>query len=241
MKVTMRNNCKQFIWTSIILVFTFGSCVKSGQSGLTVTNAVCYVSVMNQAPYSFATDIYFNGTLVSPTGGIAPEQFSAQYGAVKPGTYTIDFKKAGTDSLLFELPAMAYDTSVFYTLIFYNTAPGSAAVQATRITDDLSPITQASAFYRFFNLSPDMASVNLYLNGTAAEINRTPADNVGNLRYDEFFPLNPAVYNMQVKNTDDSVLATINSIPLSAGDVYTIFLEGTAKAGVNITVLPFAF
>jgi hypothetical protein len=232
---------QQFIWASIILIFTVGGCAKSSASLTSNNNAYCYVSVMNEAPYSFATDIYFNGTLVSPTGGIPPEQYSTSYGQVKPGTYTIDFKKAGTDSLLFEMPAAAYDSSVFYTLIFYNTAAQSPAVQATRITDDFSSVTQTTAFYRFFNLSPDIPSVDLYLNNTVSAQDRTPADNVGNLLYDEFQPVNPAVYSLQVKNANDSVVASISSYPLTAGEAYTIFLQGTVKSGVTLSVLPFAF
>jgi hypothetical protein len=237
----MISNRQHFNWSSIILVFALAGagCVKSSPSG-TVT-AICYVSVINEAPYSSATDIYFNGTLVSANGGIAPGQFSSQYGSVKPGVYTVDFKKTGTDSLLYELPAISYDTSNFYTLILFNTAPQSPAVQAARILDDFSSVTETNAYYRFFNLSPDMPSVNLYLNGTLSQSNRTPADNVSNVVYDEFQPLNPTVYDIQVKNANsDSVLAALPATAMAAGGVYTIFLEGTS-AGVNISVLPAAY
>ncbi|HET6254845.1 MAG TPA: DUF4397 domain-containing protein [Puia sp.] len=221
----------------LVFVLTGAGCVKSSP-GVTVT-PVCYVSVMNEAPYGTATDIYFNGTQVSANGGIPPETFSAQYGSVKPGTYTVDFKKTGTDSLLYDLPAVSYDTSNFYTLIFYNTAPKSPAVSAARILDDFSSVTATNAYYRFFNLSPDMPSVNLYLNGSIAQINRTPADNIANLTYDEFTPVNPTVYSIQAKDVNtDSVLASLNSTPFAAGSVYTIILEGTSAGGVTLTVLP---
>lgn len=237
----MRNSLQHFNWSSIILVFTLvgAGCIKSSP-GLPVT-PVCYVSLMNQAPYSSTADIYFNGTLVSANGGIAPGQFSSQYGSVKPGVYTVDFKKTGTDSLLYELAAASYDTSNFYTLILYNTAPKSPTVQAARILDDFSSVMASTAYYRFFNLSPDMPNVDLYLSGTVAQLNRTPADNVTNPIYDEFQPLNPTVYNIQVKDANsDSVLATLNSTAMAAGSVYTIFLEGTS-AGVILSVLPAAY
>jgi hypothetical protein len=234
----MRNNFQHFIWSSIILVFVSaaGGCVKSGTGSS--STPVCYVSVMNEAPYSSATDIYFNGVVVSPSGGIAPGQFSAQYGSVKPGTYTIDFKVAGTDSLLYELPSVQYDTSSFYTLIFYNTAPKSPAVSAANISDNFSSVTATSAYYRFFNLSPDIPSVDLYLGGTATQFNRTPADNVSNLMYDQFQAISAEAYNIQVmKSGTDSVLAALNATPLAAGTVYTIFLQGTS-GNLNISVLP---
>jgi hypothetical protein len=237
----MKNSHQHLNWSSIILVFSLAGagCVKSSP-GLPVM-PVCYVSLMNQAPYSYTTDIYFNGTLVTTNGGIPPGKFSSQYGSVKPGVYTVDFKKTGTDSLLYELAAASYDTLNFYTLILYNTAPMSPAVQAVRIADDFSSVTASSAYYRFFNLSPDMPSVDLYLNGTISQLNRTPADNVANPVYDEFQPLNAMVYNIQVKDANsDSVLATLPSTAMAAGSVYTIFLEGTS-AGVVLSVLPAAY
>lgn len=219
---------------------TFGGalagCVK-GSTGSNA-NAVCYVSVLNAAPYSSATDIYFNGTKVSPSGGISPGQFSSEYGSLKPGTYTVDFKVAGSDSVLDELPATPYDTSNFYTLIFYNTAPKSPAVSAARILDDFSAVTETSSYYRFFNLNPDMPSVDLYLNGTASQVNRTPADNISNPMYNQFTAISATTYSLQVKDSKtDSVLATSNEFPLSGGSVYTIFLQGTS-ASANIVVLP---
>jgi Domain of unknown function (DUF4397) len=238
----MRDNYQHFIWSSIILVFAsaFGGCIKSTPA--TTATPVCYVSVMNEAPYSSVADVYFNGVLVSPTGGIAPGQFSSEYGSVKPGVYTIDFKVTGTDSLLYELPAAEYDTSNFYTLILYNTAPKSPAVAAASILDNFSSVTATSAYYRFFNLSPDIPSVDLYLSGVESQINRTPADNISNLMYDEFQAVNATTYSVQVKSSStDSVLATANGTTLTEGGVYTIFLEGTSAGGVSISVLPASY
>jgi hypothetical protein len=236
----MRSNGQHFIWSSIILVFalTEAGCVKSSP-GANATAAVCYVSVMNEAPYSSTADIYFNGTLVSNTG-IAPGQFSSQYGSVKPGVYTVDFKVTGTDSLLYELPAAQYDTSNFYTLILYNTGPKSPAVSAVRIIDDFSAITETSAYYRFFNLNPDIPDADLYLNGTTVQTNRTPLD-FTNPANNEFQPLAATGYTIQVKTSiKDSVLASLGATPLAAGSVYTIFLEGTSTSA-TIGVLPAAY
>ncbi|HEV3326598.1 MAG TPA: DUF4397 domain-containing protein [Puia sp.] len=233
----MRNNRQQFFWGSIILLVLLGGagCSKTGSS-LTVT-AVTYVSVINEAPYSGAVDIYLNGTLVSPSGGIAPGQYSTQYGSVKPGVYTVDFKKTGTDSVLYEIPASPFDTTNFYTLILYNSARGSSAVQAVKIADNFSSVTNTSAYYRFFNLSPDVPSANLYLNGSIAQLQRAPADYANNLTYDEFQAVSPGVYTLQVKSpTTDSVLAAHGSIALTAGSVYTIFLSGTDTSVNNLSI-----
>ena len=72
----MRNNRQHFFWSSIILVFVFAGagCIKSSSNSVN-TSAVCYVSIMNEAPYGSAVDIYFNGTLVSASGDFARRIF----------------------------------------------------------------------------------------------------------------------------------------------------------------------
>lgn len=220
----------------LVFVLAGAGCLKSTSSS-TTPNAVCYVSVMNEAPYSSTVDLYFNGTVVSTTGGIAPGQYSSEYGSVKPGNYTVDFKVAGTDSLLYEIPAAAYDSSTFYTLILYNTAPKSPAVAAARIVDDFSSVTQTTnAYYRFFNLSPDAPGVDLYLSSTVAQTNRSPMDNLTNLSYDAFQPINSGTFTINVKKANtDTVLASLNPAEFMPSTVYTIYLNGTSSnLAVNV-------
>lgn len=218
----------------MVFVFAGAGCAKSNSS--VNISAVCYVSVMNEAPYSSTADVYFNGTLVS-SGGIAPGQYSHEYGSVKPGTYTVDFKVTGTDSLLYEIPAAMYDSSTFYTLILYNTAPKSPAVAAARIVDDYSSVTQTTSdYYRFFNLSPDAPAVDLYLNSTVAQAGRSPMDNLISLSYNAFQPISPGTFSINVKKANtDTVLASLNPEELIPSTVYTIFLSGTdTSLAVNV-------
>src|ERR1700753_3438001 len=148
----MRNRRQHFFWSSIILVLLGGS-VGCSKPGATLNfKPVAYITIMNLAPYDGPVDVYLSGTLVSPGGGILPGQVSSQYGQLKPGTYTVDFKKAGTDSLVAEIPAAEYDTLNLYTLVLYNTAAGSAAAGAARIQDDISKVSTNNAYYRFFNM-----------------------------------------------------------------------------------------
>jgi hypothetical protein len=216
----------------LVFVSAGAGCLKANSSTNT-SSGVCYVALMNEAPYSSTMDLYFNGILVSTSGGVAPGEYSSEYGSVKPGNYTVDFKVAGTDSLLYEIPATAYDTSTFYTLILYNTAPKSPAVAAARIVDDYSSVSQTtSAYYRFFNLSPDAPAVDLYLNSSVAQMNRMPMDNLINLSYNAFQPITAGTFAINVnKANTDTVLASLTPSPaeLVPGTVYTIFLSGTAS------------
>jgi hypothetical protein len=236
----MRRKRQHFYWSSIILTLVSGiiGCSKPGATFN--VNPVAYVSLMNLAPYASAVDIYFNGILISPNGGIIPGQFSSEYGQLKPGSYTVDFKKTGTDSLLYELPAAQYDTGNFYTLVLYNTIPDSPAVAAARIEDNLSQVNATSSYYRFFDMSPDGVNVSLSLNGSVAQTNRSPADNVANQAFNQFVSVSPGDYTLQVQNSKDSVVASEANYPFAAGYVYTIFLTGTSK-GMTVSVLPLLF
>jgi len=238
----MINKRQHFYWCSIILLilFTGSGCTKPGVT--TSQTQVAYVSIMNLAAYGSPVDIFFNGNLVSPAGGIAPGQVSTQYGQLKPGSYTIDFKKTGTDSLLYELPASQFDTTTFYTLILYNTMAGSTAVSAVRILDNFSQVNGTSSYYRFFDMTPDAPNVNLYLDGSIAQTNRMPADNVNDQSYQQFLGISPGDHTLQVQNAaTDSVLGTQNNYPFAAGYVYTVYLTGASSKGLTLNVLPVVF
>jgi Domain of unknown function (DUF4397) len=237
----MRNNRQQFIWGSLALFcLAIGGwrCSKAGSSQ--TTTAATYIAVINAASYGPSADIYLNGTVVSSDGGVAPGTYSHAYGTFAPGNYEVQFDKTGTDSVLYDIPSSAYDTASFYTLILYNASPGGTGViDAAKITDNFGSTSQTTANYRFFNLSPDVPSCDLYLNGTLVQIQRTPADNVSNILFDEFQTLAPNSYTIVAKvSGGDSVLATTTTgVDLSTGNVFTIFLSGTNTArGNNLTI-----
>ncbi len=231
----MRSSRQHFFWGTLALFcLTEGwSCSKAG--GYQTTTAVTYVAVINAAPYGPSADIYLNGTVVSSSGGIPPGPYSSSqaYATFAPGNYDVSFDKTGTDSVLYDIPSSPFDTSGFYTLILYNAGPGGTGViDAAKITDNFSSTSQTTANYRFFNLSPDVPSCDLYFNGTLVQMLRTPADNVSNLLFDEFQTLSPNSYTIVAKVAGrDSVLATTTTgVDLSTGNVFTIFLSGTNTA-----------
>lgn len=244
-KSVIRKGVQQFFWCLTLLSFLVigtGGCFKTG--AIQSVAAVTYVSVMNTAPYSPTVDIYLNDTLVSPTGGIPAGQFSMLYGHLKPGNYAVQFKANGTNNILYNIPASAFDINNFYTLMLYNTSPGGGSVNAIKIHDDFSVVTPSNTYYRFFNLSPDAPAVDLYLNTVISQPQRAPADNATNTSFNAFTAIPPQTYSIQVKKTGtDSVLAFANSLSLGAGNVYTIFLTGKYQSTdtLSISVLQASF
>ena len=206
-------------------------CVKTGSGSTTTNNNISFVTLMNMAPYSPSTEVYFNG--IKQTSAISAGSYTSNYGQIPAGAYDIQFKVAGSDSILSEIPSSTYDSLNFYTLILYNTA-GGGQTRSLKINDDFSTLSSSSANYRFFNLSPDVPAVDLYLNSATAEHGRTPADNASYGLYNIFQPLTPGVYTIQAKKAGtDSVIASATSISLLAGSPYTIFLQGTSQSTAN--------
>ena len=213
-----------------IMIGGLSSCIKSGSNSNSSSNVVTFISLMNLA--STSTDIYLNGTKASQTAA-APGFFDQRYEQLTPGAYDIQFKAAGSDSVLAEVPASFYDSLNFNTVILYNNA-GSNTANAVKITDDFSTLNVTSANYRFFNMSPDAPLVDLYFNSTAMQGNRATADNVVNTGYNAFQSVTPGIYNLQVRKAGtDSVIASLSGVSLVAGTASTIFLKGRAANTSN--------
>jgi len=219
-----------------VLVFTGSGCSKAGST--TTTSAVTYLSIIQGAPFSSAANVYLNDTLIT-NSAFNPGTFSPKYGTIRPGNYSVKFKKAGTDSLFDQLVSSPYDTLNFYTLLLYNDATGKAA-HALKIFDDFSSIANNNnAYYRFFNLAPDWPKVNFYIGGTLVQSNRTPADNAGNNSLNAFNAVAAGPIVLSVKDaTTDSVLVTSPSLNMASGTPYTIWITGTkAQNNLSINVL----
>lgn len=211
------------------------SCLKTGTNNTTNSTNVSFVTLMNMAPYSSSTEVFFNDDKKTPA--IPPGSYSTNYGQVTPGAYEVKFKVANSDSLLSDLPNSYYDSLGFYTLILYNPTAGSA-VSSMKITDDFSTLSYSGANYRFFNLCPDFPTVDLYLNGTEVQPGRTLADNANSSYFNSFASITAGGYAIQVKKSGtDSVIATISSVSLQQGNAYTIFLQGSSHNSSNQVAL----
>jgi len=235
--------CNFFKVFGVVMTAVFlSSCLKTGTNNTTNTSNVSFVTLMNMAPYSSSTEVYFNGDKKTPA--IPPGSYSTNYGQVTPGSYDILFKVASADSVLSELPSSHYDSLGFYTLILYNPSAASA-VSSMKIVDDFTTLSFTGANYRFFNLCPDFPVVDLYMNATEVQPGRTLADNANSSYFNTFAPVTAGGYAIQVKKAGtDSVIATISSVGLQAGNAYTFFLQGSphnSNNPVTLSVLQAAY
>lgn len=214
-----------------ILAILGSGCTKATPDPIGPGNvqSTTYVTLMNMAPYTPATEIYLND--MKSTSAVPPGTYQTSYSHLIAGLYDIKFKVAGSDSILAELPSSSYDSLSFYTLILYNTDTVQKTAKAVKILDDFSQISSNYTYWRFFDLCPGLPAIDVYLNGNLMQQNRTSADIAGTAtQYTLFQSLPGNTYNMQVKKAGtDSVLATLGGINLLAGQPYTIFLSGTTS------------
>lgn len=220
----------------------FSGCLKAGSNTNNNSTNISFVTLMNMAPYSSSTEVYFNGDKKTPA--IPPGSYSTSYGQVAPGIYDIKFKVASADSTLAAIPSNFYDSLGFYTLILYNPHSNSA-VNYIRVVDDFTTLSMTGANYRFFNLCPDAPTVDLYLNTTVVQPGRSTGDNASGSYFNSFVPVTAGAYSLTVKKSgSDSVIATIPSVGFQQGNAYTIFLQGSTHNSTNpvtLSVLPAAY
>jgi hypothetical protein len=227
----MRKRTTNLSMTYLCIAFvalTWTGCSKSGSNKN--PGVVTYLSLIHGAPYAGAVNFYLNDTLRSPNP-IATGAFSQLYGTVLPGMYAAKFEKAGTDSVLDKLTASTYDTLNFYTLLLYNDAGGKAA-HALKIFDNFSGVSMnGNAYYRFFHLSPDYSSVNVYFNNTLVQSHRSPADNAVNNALNAFQPVPEGTYTITVADAaTDSVIAISAPSALYQGHSYSVWITGLRSA-----------
>jgi hypothetical protein len=224
---------------SIYLLLLFGSlaaaltgCAKTGMYSTNTATAVSYLTVMNLAPYGDSADIYLGGTKY-PGTPYPVGVYSTAYFKVASGSYDVQFKTPTSDSLLASIPSSAFDSLGLYTLILYNDSTNSV-VKAAKIKDNLSNVRPDSAYFRFFNMSPDMPAVDLYINNTKVQANRTPADNILNSLFNNFQSFPNGYYTIEVRQagTNNTVGTPLNG-SLLQGQIYTIFLEELHKSSGN--------
>ncbi|HTI08534.1 MAG TPA: DUF4397 domain-containing protein [Puia sp.] len=227
--MSKRGMFSQFV-VLIIMIGGLTGCIKSGSSFNNSTSGVTFISILNLS--SSSADIYLNGTKASQNA--APAGFyDPKYEQIKPGAYDIQFKAGGVDSVLADVPSSLYDSLDFNTIILYNAVSGGP-VNAMRIADDFSTLSVSTASYRFFNMSPDVPSVDVFFNGNPAQTHRTTADNASNTGYNSFQSVSPGTYTVDVKKAGtDSVIVSLNGVTLAAGTATTIFLKGRAGNTTN--------
>jgi hypothetical protein len=219
---------------SFVAVLLSG-CLKSVDN--TPQKPKTYISIMHLAPRAptHSVNVFFNTDKVTTTP-IASGAYSGTYSPVDPGFFSISFKENTKDSLITTVPLDRYDSLNFYTIVLYNTDDNR--IESFSIHDDYSGLQNntTKTLYRFFHMSPDIGSVDVYFNNDKLESGRQHADNAFGSAYNQFQLINGNSYSIAVKKAGtDSVIAE-TSKTMDIGQAYTIFLKGVINGTGNNTL-----
>jgi len=218
---------KYRLWAIAALVVTvtgFTACLKSDPAQPQRPQA--YFWFIGAYSTSLTLDVFDNGTKLNSTA--LAFDFVAPYSTVG-GPHVFTFKKNGADSTIAENTNL-YDSLQSYTLVLHGDATTGARL--TRITDDYSATSTSKVNYRFYNLSPSVGPVDLFINDTKLTSNVNYAGQGG---FYSAFTTTDATgsgnVSIKVKAAGkDSVIAQKDNVPLSVGYPYTIYLKGEKNA-----------
>ncbi|HKH59690.1 MAG TPA: DUF4397 domain-containing protein [Flavitalea sp.] len=208
------------------LAFGMSACTKSNIPAPPAARS--YVSILHLAATAPSLEVFFDNTKVS-SNPFTPGAVSAAYNPVDRGNFPIIFKKAGSDSVVANVPSVMYDSLHYYTIFVYN-LQANGPVQAFRIEDDFRNVTLSKSFYRFLHASPNTGAVDLYIDNTKNQTGRILADNTGQVSFNNFLETATGYHNFQVKLAGtDSTIASQANVELLSGAAYTIYLKGLSK------------
>lgn len=202
----------------------FTACLKSVDT--TPQRAVAGIAIINGIVSSTSLDFFDNST----TKPVA-EKLSLGFGnkgyLIYGGIHTFSFTKTGTVTPIIATTTKQFDSTYYYTLVTYGDSTNGTVVS---IKDDFTSAVSGKLNIRFFNLSPNSTSVDLYLEDIKVDSN---VAFIGNSSINTSFkPISNISGTSKIKVKAAGSIASTPSIAetaaanLASGNVYTIFLTG---------------
>jgi hypothetical protein len=199
-----------------MLLLFLSSCIKDNNNY--VAPPVAYLSFVQASTDEPPISFYLNSDLVN---NYQPILYGNHFGYINAyaGARTANFDNAYTGAQLLS-QSITLNQNTYYTLFLANTA---TSPQTLLLLDSLNKPNQGEATIRFVNLSPDAGPVDLVAKGTTT----TTIANKPFLGYSASINVPAGAYQLQVNATGTSTaLATMTTITLGPGGVYTVWLYG---------------
>ncbi len=178
-------------------------------------------------------DAYINGDLVLEAMSFP---FVSDWIELEAGTYTFDIVATGdpvTDALL----SADYDLSSgdWVTLaVIGELNRDTLAIQA--LVDDLNAIPEGEVFVSAFHAISDLAPVNVFVSDTELVRLLSYADASAELDGYASDTILAGDYGIDVQNSDESLLLTLEETTLGAGRAYFLALVGTAENPIFVFI-----
>jgi Domain of unknown function (DUF4397) len=220
------------------------ACSKSNNntgSGGTTNTGTAYVAVVDASPTTSMYSVYGNSTNLTQSSQIGYGSATGEAG----GSPYINFVPGDSIKLTSNGSTYAIDSNYgfvnmgYYTMFVYDTANSSGQLKTLVLNDPSAAPTTGQAEVRFINLSSNSAALFVsFINGTDtirqsnigyAGTGLVSADSLSN-----FTSIAPGTYDVQVSNSEGSVLTDGGSHSFLANGVYTLYAKGYT-GGLNGT------
>ncbi|MDB5017437.1 MAG: hypothetical protein JWQ84_2269 [Mucilaginibacter sp.] len=204
------------------IAISFSSCLKENKS--TYTPPVALVTFIQASPDEPVMDFYLDNNMI-PAGSINYGS-NIDYFQAYTGKRTVYFYNTGTKTKIFS-DTVTFNQNFAYSLFLAN-KPSSPELVV--LTDSISRPDAGNASIRFINLSPDAPAVDLVVKGGSILV-----ANKAYKGHSSFLPIpGDKIYTLEVHRAGTAtVLATIPSLKLNSGFVYTVWFHGLATPANN--------
>lgn len=206
------NNARLTSIFAIVIAIGFSSCKKQEVAEASQS----LVSVYNFSPTVATYDIYLGDTKLNsvaiPFGG------GVKYQTIQPGTYTMNYKTAGTATTIFS-KAATYQNAVNGSL--YLVGKNAATFDLVYVNDASQAAATDKAYVRFVNLCADAPAMDLTTaSSTTITTNKAYKTNSG------FVEVTPGSFTFNVKETTSGTQKTQVTGTLVAASFYTVAFGG---------------
>ena len=199
-----------------MLIFMADGCSKD-DSPTSPSSNTAKVMAVHASPDAPAVDVLLDGVVAA--GDLAFTEHTP-YLPVPAGTHSVKINVAGTSQTVLELPAVPVTAGLVISVFAIGYAENLGVLP---LVDDLTSPSAGKSKIRFLNLSPNAPAGDL-------------TDTDGNILFgdvsfgddlSDFDEVDAGTYNIQLRLAGTSeVLLEVQNITLTAGKIYTVFLEG---------------
>ena len=213
----------------------WASCKKSNDAPASTSTVTALVDVVNVS--SANINFYINGTRINNTSTFYPGG-TLGYVSVPAGTKNYSFKVDGASAPFYNKPFQA-DSAAGYTIyVAAQTGDDVFSSHDTWIPDTGTNLTKYAQI-RFVNASASAGNMNFVLRAKAATP-ETDTPKMANIAYKTttaFIRITKGVHYIGIYRAAYPTIPKVDTVTLSAGNIYTFYGYGTAVPAGNLGIL----
>ncbi len=211
-------NLLAFVCIAGSLTLLLSSCSKPSMNYVSAT-PIAALSIIQASPDEPLIDFFINNGKVNSSSFLYGQ--SSNYFSINAGKDPIAYYNETTNKVILA-DTIQFNQNTAYSLFLANKA---SQPEVVLLLDSLSKPTAGNAAVRFVNLSPDAPAADLVVQGGA-----TVVSNKSYKKSSSFVPIPGNMsYKFEVHQAGTAtVLATLPSVNLSTGFLYTIYFHGLA-------------